>query len=577
MSLPNYTPSGVIRLGQVPWNNSYRHVRLYSSLSSQESDIQSLLDITTTNYVYVAKNRRLKVSIPAERLYHVNYCMYKNPSMGSRWIYCFVSDVEYVNDNTTELTLEVDVFQTYLYGTDWTIPPCMVEREHTNDPDALWTDEPAFDLVYTIAAQNEYTFDAEYIVALTSAYPKQNSNVIEDVLNPTGWYAVPVVPNIVNGIAYGCAAAVFPLMDAGGGFFSEELETLLNGLTYAGSIDSVVSLFTVPSGLIDSGDIVNEHDETIRKYKHSHQQFRVFKKINAPARGNTVDGYTPKNSKLLRYPYTYCKLTDFNNSTSELRYELMGHNEINLSAAVNAQCECIAYPGSYMGIIDNIEAGIITKMGALGSWNNNAYQTWIGQQGMSAAITAVGTGVALAGLTGGTSLAATSAGLAGRAAGKQAVTKTPKHGDSFEMNPKLAVGVGAAGAAGSLAQQHATHYKQPTTARGTTSGETLFQMGKQGVRVQKVQVKAAIARQIDDFFSTFGYAVNKVKTPNLTGNDNYNYVKTIGSAPKSLKKTASPMVTDGGHGTTADALSIIESCFDNGITFWHTTSNFGSY
>lgn len=576
MALSNYSPSGVVHLGQVPWNSGYKHVRLYTDRASQNSDILSRCGISSDSYSYIARNRTLRVSIPADRLYHVNYCAYRNPSLGSRWIYCFVTDVEYVNDNTTELTLETDVFQTFLYGVDWTLPSCMVEREHTDDEGAMYTDEPAFDLVYKVTGMESEKFDAGYLIVMTCATPQQNDNLIEEFLNPGGYWAKPVLPNFHRGVLYGCTAYCFKLQSAGGGIISDGINLLLNGLQYAGSTDSIVAIFTVPSFF----DL--PYDGTpIDGTNYQYQSVTALKNLKAPERGDEVDGYEPKNRKLLYYPYTMLRLTDQNGSNSELRYELFSTAvpEIAIRAAVNPSCQCLAHPLGYMGNFSNYECGITTDMGALGSWTNNAYQTWQGQNGLSTALGAAAAGVALAGVTGGASLSAAAANLAERAALKEMglPAMAGLAGREAAKNIASVGAIGAAGAAGSMLTQHAAHYKQPTTARGSVNGCTSFQTKVQGVYAERVQVKAEIAKAIDDFFTMYGYTVNRVKVPNLTGRDSFNFVKTVNAAPKSLMETASAIVTDGGRGTPAAALDTIEKCFNSGITFWHTTSGFGSY
>lgn len=575
MALSNYSPSGVIYLGQVPWNDSYKHVRLYGDRTSQNSDILSMCGISSGNYAYISRDRILKVSIPADRLYHVNYCAYRNPSLGSRWIYCFVTNVRYVNDNTTELTLETDVFQTFLYGVDWTLPACMVEREHTDDDDALWTDEPAFDLTYTVTDETFKRFDVGYVVVMTCSKPEQgDGSIIDQFLNPSGYYAKPLDMSIYKGVPYGCQAYCFKMETAGGGYVTDQLEMFLNGIQWAGSIDSIAAIFTVPSFF----ELPN--DAPITSPTAQFQNAIAIESFDAPT-WTSANGYTPRNKKLYRYPYTYLNLTDMNGSSSEIRYELCDEAtpKININAWVNPACQCLAYVKGYMGLDANLSTGIVTNMGALGSWPSNAYQTWVGQNGLTTTITAVAAGVALAGVTGGTSIAAAAANLGERAAlremGLPAMGRIA--GQEAAKNIGKVAAIGAAGTGASLLQQNATHYKQPVTSRGNLNMSTMYQTGLQGVYAQRIQCVPEIMRQIDDFFDMFGYAVNKVKVPNMTGNDGFNYVKTVNAAPKSLRETAGGIVTDGGRGTPAAELSVIESCFNAGITLWHTTSGFGSF
>ncbi len=72
-----------------------------------------------------------------------------------------------------------------------------------------------------------------------------------------------------------------------------------------------------------------------------------------------------------------------------------------------------------------------------------------------------------------------------------------------------------------------------------------------------------MAAIIDKYFSAYGYKVNTIKLPNVTGRLNWNFVKTVGSA------------------IHADIPS--ESCdriirmFDNGLTLWHNPTTFRDY
>ena len=78
-----------------------------------------------------------------------------------------------------------------------------------------------------------------------------------------------------------------------------------------------------------------------------------------------------------------------------------------------------------------------------------------------------------------------------------------------------------------------------------------------------MSIKAEFAKIIDDYFSMFGYKTNEVKIPNLTGRQNWNYVKTIdcnitGNLPQ-------------------QDLQEIKDMFDNGLTIWHNTGTFLDY
>ena len=577
MALPNYSPSGKILFGSVPWDNSYAHVRLYSSLSEQQSDIASLMTRTTDNYVYVGRDRRLKVSLCADELYHCNYCMYRNESVTDGWIYCFVSNVTYVNDHTTAVTLETDVFNTYLYGVDWTVPACFIERETvpSESMDYLLTPEPDFPLVYTVDGSTGLTFRTGAVIVQTASQPQENESFIEAFLNPTGYYAESVLPNLYKGLM------------SGSSLFACRLDTqlpnpksvseFLAGLNAAGSVESVTSVFSVPTFVADANNI---NSSTITQMPPVPQQdvmADVTETFEAPEKGTSIDGYTPRNSKLLCYPYNFVRLMDHQGSVSELRYELMGNNVINIKAPITPTCRAFVYPDDYQGVT-GYAAGIVVACGSLGSWCNNQYQTWLAQNAANIALTVVGATVA--GVTGAISVAGASStlGLVSQMVGAAHLDPNAARNAEHQRTAGMASLAGAGYAAGNqLAQVYAAS-KQPTLTRGDMSVDMQYTSGMQGVWTQRIVCKAEIAQKIDEFFDRWGYAVESIEQPNITSRPSWNYVKSQGCAAKSLNVTAGTTAPfSRGRGTPADALDVIRRAFDSGVTFWHTTANFGNF
>lgn len=108
------------------------------------------------------------------------------------------------------------------------------------------------------------------------------------------------------------------------------------------------------------------------------------------------------------------------------------------------------------------------------------------------------------------------------------------------------------------------HSLQPNSARGNTNGGDINVCSqKNGFFFYNYSIKAEYARVIDDYFSMFGYKVNRVKTPNITGRQNWNYIKTIncnfdGDIPQA-------------H------LDIIRTMFNNGVTLWHNPQTIYNY
>lgn len=584
MSLPNYSPQGIIRLGCVPWNNSYTHIRYYDSLDAQLSDITSMCAIATMDYVYIGRNRTIKVDMEADRLYHVNYMMYRNPSITNRWIYCFITDVKYINDHTTELAIETDIFQTYLYGVDWTLPACMIERAHsaTESERLMVTPEPDFPLLYNVDDVNRNFFQLGAVVVVTADVPIKDTSINISLINPDGYKALKAPTSIYRGVANGCAYYVFPLIkDAGGNVTSEYLETFLSGLTQAGAVDSIVAIMSVPSfaqristeGLLDvSGKGVQQ------TWNDAAQEFSI------PARGKLLNGYKPKNRKLLYYPYNFCRVTDYQGSVTDLRYELMGNTvdesgtvipmtKIKVKYEINPSCQAYAYPTHYRGLTDDVESGFTTSCGALGSWSTDTYKSWMAQ---NSGIVGLNVAKSMLTMAGGTMpINTAAANYIAEANGT----------DPLPHNEAARVGAISSGAVGLLDTAAQVDYmtRQPDHVHGQTNYSTMWTLGMQGIVTERMALTPEYAEQIDRFFDVFGYAYGRVSAFSLSdafwsAHPYWGYIKTQGANPRSMNVASTTAVpVSGGRGTPASVLRIIASVFDSGTTFWNTTSGFGDY
>lgn len=125
-----------------------------------------------------------------------------------------------------------------------------------------------------------------------------------------------------------------------------------------------------------------------------------------------------------------------------------------------------------------------------------------------------------------------------------------------------AMGAGLTGVLNSMMQQY-EHAKIPSSAKGGANQGDLLYALRDGFTPYKKSIKREYAESIDSYFDMFGYKINKVKTPNITGRQNWNYVKTIncnfeGDIPQ----------TD---------LRIIKTMFDNGVTLWHNPATIYNY
>ena len=127
----------------------------------------------------------------------------------------------------------------------------------------------------------------------------------------------------------------------------------------------------------------------------------------------------------------------------------------------------------------------------------------------------------------------------------------------------MSVASGLTGIASAVMQQKQHNMISPTVNGQLNSADVNVASGNNTFHFYKMSIKEEYARIIDDYFSMFGYKVNRVKTPNLNSRRYWNYIKTIncnfeGDIPQ----------TD---------MEIIRAMFNNGVTLWHDSTKVYDY
>ena len=125
-------------LKDVPLDDTFDHTLYWENTAQGKADQLDWFIGQTNGFV----ERRLEsytyqriekgtcmVEAVADDIYGCNYMVFQNsPQYGSKWWFCFIQDVEYVNNKTTRLTVKIDVMQTFYF--DYELIPCYVERQH---------------------------------------------------------------------------------------------------------------------------------------------------------------------------------------------------------------------------------------------------------------------------------------------------------------------------------------------------------------------------------------------------------------------------------------------------------------
>ena len=276
-------PTGVIQLFRgINLDNRYMHTIYFANEAAQNTWFSSRVTYNFNNQMKTRHNgNKIKLKIACETIADCTYLRFQNVT-NSKWYYAFIIGVNYISENTTEIIYEIDVMQTWFIQ-NGSIAPCMVLREHVNnDTFGLHLeDEPI--------GSTEYECDS---VPYTSA----DGLLFNDYRLIVNTSEEPVVGDIINNRLVN--GTKFYSLDASNQYavWNEisALISLINGSWDSGDKPiEIIDMFTFPSKFANMN--INDNTHIIE--------------VSQPA---TLNGYTPKNKKLLTYPFSYMQGTTMN-------------------------------------------------------------------------------------------------------------------------------------------------------------------------------------------------------------------------------------------------------------------------
>lgn len=536
-----YAPEGTVMLGHVPWDDSYKHI--FQTGLANPSATLGFMSMETDFYKFIREDSNIMVPYNADTLYGINYCAYQN---SGKWFFCFVNTITFVNNNTSLLHLEEDIWQTW--GGSLTIAPCLVAREHVSG-DGLGQHraaEPAMSLE-SVVLQSVDSFPelagACVVVGVNAIPHLKNGGDIFGAHNEDDFDGSDAVAGgNYSGIYSGCRLYAFDLTDVA-------LAHFLDNLNMCGAAESVACMYMVPADMISIGG------------GHEVAGYVGVQDGSFSAPQTLGNGYTPRNKKCLTYPYSYTVITDNCGGTMELKNEdcdTWGTFDYKLVQGLDATASVYYVPCNYTGqAIDNSHMMPIHQNPQC-SWVYAAYQNWLAQ---NAPNLQTKTNIAWATIAGSV-IALVAAGFltaTGVGAPEGAAIGSAALGGITAASAGL--GLNAGKELMSIGAEKESQSKVPNHTVGSSSNNSLEAIGAKG-GYYCVGLELHSAQRLDMFFDVFGYQVDVVKVPNITGRPSWNYVKTVGANM---------------HGPIpADRLATLNKCLDAGCTFWHTT-DVGNY
>lgn len=144
---PNTWPVGTeVTLMQVPWDANYRDIVIWDDEQQRNAylDAQALSGTgwRSKSFSYCRPNEPISVPVPYSAAYKYNYVVVQNPMQpvdGEEQplkLCYFILSTDYVAPGTTQLTLQLDVIQTYQFGV--CLGNMYVERGHMGVSNAVF-------------------------------------------------------------------------------------------------------------------------------------------------------------------------------------------------------------------------------------------------------------------------------------------------------------------------------------------------------------------------------------------------------------------------------------------------------
>lgn len=510
-------------------NSRYEHSVYFASASAQASYFAGKVVKTYSAYTFLRKSWPLKVEATMAQAKAWSYLYFQNGGSGKVYYY-FINNIEYINDHTVELTLELDVLQTYMF--DYTLLPSFVERQHVeDDTPGKHTQEEGLDPgEYRIAASHQVA-DMNELCIMVLASITLNGNSQETIINAYG--------SLYNFVFSGLKLYAIPMSNW------PNWSRQLDNLSEWGKIDGIVAMWMYPKNMVSLGGEQTWTDSDLTKVVNGAKAIYFDVPITQTGK---IDGYQPKNNKLYCYPYNFLYATNHNGASAVYRYERFpaGSTQADfmITGALAPDTGARLTPINTYNGADTYTEGITLGSFPSCAWDADGYKIWLAQNQNQHDLTMT-TGTIKAAVGGVTALGSLLTGnLMGAAGGAGAAVS-----GIMDIQQLIAAREDKA--------------VEPPQARGTFSANLNVANMRHNFSVMRKTVTAEYARRIDDFFTMYGYRINQVKTPNRHARQGFTYVKTIGC------HIAANLCNE-------DTVKI-ESIYDHGVTWWTDGDTIGDY
>lgn len=355
---PNTWPVGTeVTLMQVPWDANYRDIVIWDDVQQRNAylDAQAISGTgwRSKRFSYCRPNEPISVPVPYSAAYKYNYVVVQNPMQpvdGEEQplkLCYFILSTDYVAPGTTQLTLQLDVIQTYQFGV--CLGNMFVERGHMGVSNAVFKNG-----VHNLQGQylRKYLNVPEgldigdsYVMANHEWYPLTDASTFDIgkiiIISSADLAADPgTVDNPNLNVADGQNADGIP---SGCNVYSMDLPTfkaVLNAMKEKSWVAQCIqSVSTFPARLLSAGvdvelfgnsgitmQFLGETDTLELPLKTYATTGNIYQQLS----NGVPDGYHDLY-KAYTYPYSVIELTAYNGNSVFVKPELVYGNTLALT------------------------------------------------------------------------------------------------------------------------------------------------------------------------------------------------------------------------------------------------------
>lgn len=514
--------SEVYLVKNIKMDRNYVNVLSYSESQMLELCKQNQV-AHRSNFSFIRPQNSIFTDFSYEEALQSNYIAFQNPDYSNKWFFAFIDQVIYKGEKNVEITYKIDSWSTWFDY--WEKRPCFISRQHVNDdtiglhtvPENLDVGEVIEESETEDISLSEYN----YVAILSSWNPATKKQ----------FSAITVYNKQVFGkqLFFIDASDLLNLVNLG---------LFILDTNADGHPDDIDSIFYVPSALISPSKLQlfegNVGGQPYSFYGISNT-FDIESFDTTINKLTSFSDYTPKNNKCFCYPYNYLFVTNNIGNDNIYKYEdfysdnCIFRNEL----AISIGCSGHIVPLNYKKIPKNYDEALPLAKYPTCSWTTDAYTNWLTQQAVNIPTQIVGSAVN---------------------AGANIATGNIVGGATSIAN----------GILGQIGQFYSASLL-PNITKGQNTADIVFSANRNTFTFRQLRAKTEYMKIIDDFFSRFGYKINRVETPNIVGRSNWNYVE-IGQNECI------------GYGSVPTVfMNEINQACRNGVTIWHNHSNLGNY